>query len=184
MWNMTVRALAAILATAAVSAGSQALAQSSDLTGQWVHEGEQQEIVIRSSIQQRTYSAPGDFALGSATPTTVVTTTPTPTQIRRQMALIVQPDGNFSWISEESYDESASCRVFVHQTKVGRLAVSASEARFTIERGNARSSRNCNDNVYDVDIIPRVDTYSLTRSGDGFTLDDGKVSWAFQAYHD
>lgn len=181
---MSVRAFGAIGAFAAVSAASTAVAQSSSLAGRWVHEGEQQELVIRSSIQQRVYAMPGDFSLGSSTPSTVISTTPTPTRVRRQMAIIVQSGGAFSWIAEKSYDESVSCRVTVHETRAGRFDLLGSEARFEITRGRSRSSRSCDNSIHEVEITPRVDTYHLARSGRRFSLSDGTVSWTFDPYAD
>lgn len=159
-----------------------AQAQNTGLTGNWVHEGTQSELVIRSSIQTRTYSMPGDFSLGSTTPNTVISTTPTPTQVRREMALIVQADGTFSWVTDRTYAEGATCDVTIRQEKTGRLSVQGSQATFSIARGLERTSRSCNDRVSQSDRSSRTETYRVTRSGSSLRISDGTATWTFTPY--
>lgn len=175
---------AVAVAVAAVVVPALGQAQVGPLVGGWVHEGTQQELVIRSSIQQRAYSMPGDFNLGGSagygSPTnTVISTTPTPTQVTREMALIVQADGKFSWVTEKSYAESASCRVTVRQEKTGTVSVSGDRATFNIQRGLERASRSCNDRVSQSDRSNRTETYRITRSGRNLRINDGTVTWTF-----
>jgi len=174
-----------LAATAAsLTIASTARAQSGDLAGQWVHEGTQQELVIRSSIQQRAYSMPGDFSLGGSmgagSPTnTVISTTPTPTQVHREMALIVREDGAFSWVTLKTYPESARCEVEIRQEKVGRVAVSGSQATFNIQDGFERASRSCNDRTSQSDRSGRTETYQVRRSGSTLRISDGTTTWTF-----
>ncbi|KQY80473.1 hypothetical protein [Brevundimonas sp. Root1423] len=173
---------AATTAVAVLLAAPAAQAQSAGLTGNWVHEGTQSELVIRSSIQTRAYSMPGDFSLGGTTPNTVISTTPTPTQVRREMALIVQADGTFSWVTDKTYAEGASCNVTIRQEKTGRLSVQGSQATFSIARGLERASRSCNDRVTEVDRSGRTETYRVTRSGASLRISDGTATWTFTPY--
>lgn len=170
----------ALFATLAFAPGAEA--QVSGLVGNWVHEGTQQELVIRSSIQTRTYSMPGDFSFGGSTPNTYISTTPTPTQVHRQMALIIREDGRFSWVTQKSYPESASCQVDVFQDKVGDMSLSGSRATLNISRGSERASRSCNDNVAESDRSNRSETYTITRSGRNLRVSDGTVTWTFVPY--
>ncbi|RZJ00014.1 MAG: hypothetical protein EON90_09240 [Brevundimonas sp.] len=169
--------LAIVLACAAA-----ARAQSADLAGQWVYEGTNQELVIRSSIQQRSYAMPGDFSFGGATPNTVISTTPTPTRVHRRMALVIEADNDFSWITEKSYDESAQCRVNVTQRKVGRLSAAGAAVTFEIRQGSDRATRSCNDRVSESDRGDRSETYRVTRSGSTLSVNDGTVTWTFRRY--
>ena len=164
-----------------------ASAQSSGIAGRWVHTGTQQELVIRSSIQQRAYSMPGDFSMGGSmgagSPTNmVISTTPTPTQVHREMALIVQADGTFSWITEKTYPESARCDVTVNQRKLGRVSVSGSDATFNIREGSDRSTRSCNGQSNESDRSGRSETYQVRRSGSTLRVSDGTVTWIFTPY--
>lgn len=181
--SKSVRTRAAIAAFAAslMSAGA-ALAQSADLAGEWVYAGDNQELVIRSSIQQRSYAMPGDFSLGGGFPGTVISTTPTPTRVHREMALVIQPDGDFSWIVQKSYDESANCRVNVAQSKVGRLSPNGAQITFDIRRGSERASRSCNDRTSESDRSNRTETYRVTRSGSTLSVSDGTVTWRFRRH--
>lgn len=177
-------AIAAAVVAASFVAPLAVEAQVGPLVGGWVHEGTQQELVIRSSIQQRAYSMPGDFNLGGSvgygSPTnTVIATTPTPTQVTREMALIVQADGKFSWVTQKSYPESASCRVTVLQEKVGTVTVRGDSATFNIQRGSEKASRSCNDRVSESDRSNRTETYRITRSGRSLRINDGTVTWTF-----
>lgn len=172
----------AIVLAAGILSAFPAAAQTGDLVGNWVYEGSNQELVIRSSIQQRSYSMPGDFSLGGGFPNTVISTTPTPTMVRREMALIVQADGDFSWITQKSYDESASCRVTVSQTKAGRITASGSNVTFDIQRGSERAGRSCNNQSSESDRSNRSETYRVTRSGSTLSVSDGTVTWRFRRY--
>jgi len=176
--------LFAVVTTFAVVmlAAPAAQAQSTGLTGNWVHEGTQSELVIRSSIQTRSYSMPGDFSLGGTTPNTVISTTPTPTQVRREMALIVQADGTFSWVTDKTYAEGATCDVTIRQEKTGRLSVQGSQATFTIVNGLERATRSCNDRVSQSDRSGRTETYRVTRSGSSLRISDGSATWTFTPY--
>ncbi|MFJ6024313.1 hypothetical protein ACIQC9_06930 [Brevundimonas sp. NPDC092305] len=175
--------LPSALAALAILAASPCAAQSGDLTGTWAHAGTQSELVIRSSIQQRGYSMPGDFSVGgsmgpgSAT-NMVISTTPTPTMVRREMALIIQADGRFSWISEKSYAEGSSCRIQVRQDKLGRVSAAGSQVTFAIDRGSESATR-CNGQTSRSDRSGRSETYRLTRSGNQLRVSDGTVTWTF-----
>ena len=180
----------AVLAAVAASLtlASAARAQSGDLAGQWVHEGTQQELVIRSSIQQRAYSMPGDFSLGGSmgagSPTnTVISTTPTPTQVHREMALIVKEAGAFSWVTEKTWPESSRCSVTVRQEKLGEVSVQGSQATFAIREGFDRSSRSCNDRTSQSDRSGRTEIYQVRRSGSTLRISDGTTTWTFTPYN-
>jgi len=177
------KSIAAAALFTALAFAPRAEAQAAGLVGGWVHEGTQQELVIRSSIQQRSYSMPGDFSLGSTTPSTVISTTPTPTRVRREMALIVREDGAFSWVTDKSYPESASCVVTLLQQKVGQVSMSGSRATFSISEGSEKASRSCNDRVTESDRSNRTETYTVTRSGSTLRVSDGTVTWVFTRHN-
>ncbi|RZJ18304.1 MAG: hypothetical protein EON91_05835 [Brevundimonas sp.] len=180
-------AVIAVLASLAVA--PRADAQATGLTGGWVHTGTQQELVIRSSIQFRSYSMPGDFNMGgtfgAGSPSnTVISTTPTPTRVTREMALIVREDGRFSWITEKSYPESATCDVRVRQEKLGQVTMSGSSATFNITKGSERAGRSCNDEVSESDRSNQTETYRVTRSGSTLRISDGTVTWTFTRHQE
>lgn len=177
------RSLISFAATVAVLAtlvGSPtAMAQSSNLAGTWVHTGTQQEMVIRSSIQQRsTYSMAGDFRPGGV-PSSVISTRSVPTQVHREMLMTISPDGAFAWISEKTYPESSSCDVTLRQERAGQMSVSGARATLDIRQGSERASRSCNSNVSESDKSGRTETYTMTRSGSTLRVNDGTVTWIF-----
>lgn len=181
------KTLAAVTLFAALSVAPGAEAQVANLVGTWTHEGTQQELVIRSSIQFRPYSLPGDFNLGgsvgagSAT-NTVIATQPTPTQVSREMALIIREDGAFSWVTKKSYAEGTSCQVELLQQNLGRVSVTGSEATFRTSEGSERASRSCNDRVTESDRAGRSETYRITRSGATLRVSDGTTTWVFRRH--
>lgn len=168
---------AAAIAASLMLAAPSVQAQSADLTGTWVHTGTQQELVIRSVMEQRaTYSMPGDFRPGGST---VISTRPVPTQVRRNMTLTIRPDGGFDWMSDKTYPESSSCSVTLRQQRAGRLTVSGTRGAFDIRQGSERASRSCNSNVTEVDRSNRTETYTISRSGSTLRVNDGTVTWVF-----
>lgn len=165
---------------------TQATAQNQDIVGGWIHTGAQSELVIRSTIQQRSYSMPGDFSLGGSmgvgSPTNmVISTTPTPTMVRREMALIIQEDGDFSWVTEKRYAEGANCETTVRQEKVGQVSSEGGSATFTINRGFDRSER-CDGRNGETDRSGQSETYRVTRSGPNLRISDGTVTWIFKRH--
>jgi len=170
---------AAAFTAIALAVSSPAAAQTSSLAGNWEHEGTQQELVIRSVLEQRsTYSMAGDFRPGGV-PSTVISTRSVPTQVRREMLLVIEEDGSFAWISEKTYAESSSCDVTLRQEKGGRMTLNGSSATLNIRLGTERASRTCNSNSNEVDRSNRTETYQITRSGSTLRVNDGTVTWVF-----
>ena len=119
---------------------------------------------------------PGDFSLGGSmgagSPTnTVISTTPTPTQVHREMALIVKEAGAFSWVTEKTWPESSRCSVTVRQEKLGEVSVQGSQATFAIREGFDRTSQS--------DRSGRTETYQVRRSGSTLRISDGTTTWTF-----
>ncbi|MFJ6024968.1 hypothetical protein ACIQC9_10285 [Brevundimonas sp. NPDC092305] len=168
---------AAAIAASLLLAAPSVHAQTAELAGTWRHTGTQQELVIRSVMEQRTtYSMSGDFRPGGST---VISTRPVPTQVRRDMTLTIRPDGGFDWMSDKTYPESSSCNVTLRQQRAGILTVSGTRGAFDIRQGSERASRSCNSNVSQSDRSGRTENYTISRSGSTLRLNDGTVTWVF-----
>jgi hypothetical protein len=167
-------------AAAAASGGGGASA----LAGNWSQSSAVKELVLTSKIKLQPSIATGygtnlggTFGAGSATNTVIVTESAS-LPVRRQMTLIVQRDGGFTWKIDKSYTEG-SCAKTVAQEKRGQLRVAGGKLTFSIQ-GGRESWSSCGKSGTAA-ISPGSETYDYALAGGSLKVTgSGGVNWLFR----
>jgi len=174
-------------ASAARATGGGGAGNSGDagaLAGSWSQSSAARELVLTSKIKLQPSIATGygtnlggTFGAGSATNTVIVTESAS-LPVRRQMTLVVQPNGSFTWKIDKSYTEG-SCAKTVSQEKRGQLRAAGGKLTFSIQ-GGRESWSSCGKSGSTA-ISPGSETYDYTLAGGSLKVTgSGGVNWVFR----
>lgn len=157
---------------------------SESLSGRWVHQGAQQELVLQPVIKLQPYVVPGygtsmggSVGYGSATSTNIVTEA-RQTRVERQMTLTMSGEGTFEWRATRRQPEGENCTRTVTELKRGTVQAVGTRLVFHVQGGNEEVGSSCGARS-EAAITPREEVYQMDRTNGRLRLTSGGVSWTF-----